>query len=184
MYGLIPTWYKNLVIKAILTFNPFIANAAEAHSFFDVILVFLFVTYIIISIITVGMFIEDKPNDIKRWERRDAAKLLFRCIAIVLIFPLIPLLVAVIAPLLKLVVCLVLLGFVLLLLQKMFVLFIVATDLSIDSLPTMNSIKMLWLRLKRYVVLKLEKKVEKELDRVTAYRCNRCPTCNKEYKNA
>jgi hypothetical protein len=185
MCGFIPAWYKNFVIKAILMFNSFIPNAAEAHSFFDVILVFLLATYFIVSIITIGMFIEDKPSDIKHWSSNDAAKLLYRCIAIVLIFPLIPVLVAVVVPLLKYTVFLLLFCFILFLLQKMSILFIVATGLSIDSLPTKHTVSMLWLRLKRYVALKLEKKAEKDLDDVSSvYRSPRCPTCSKEYKNA
>lgn len=131
------------------------------------------------------MFIEDKPSDIKHWSSGDAAKLLYRCIVIVVAFPLIPMFVAVIVPLLKYTVFLLLFCFILFLLQKMSILFIVATGLSVDSLPTKHTIKMLWLRVKRCVVSKLEKKAEKDLNAVSnVYRSPRCPTCNKEYKDA
>jgi hypothetical protein len=166
-------------------FNSFISNTAEAHVFFDFGLVFLFCVYLISSIITIGMFVENKPSNIKHWDREDAAKLLYRCIVIVVAFPLIPMFVAVIVPLLKYTTFLVLFCAALFLLQKMVILFIIATGLSVDSLPTKHTIKMLWLRVKRCVVSRLEKKAEKDLNTVNnVYRSSRCPTCNKEYKDA
>lgn len=180
--------YIELIKRLAIRVNPFLSRPQDINDYLS----FLSGVVVLINIIVILACAENikdenknRYRELEDWSRKDVT-LLFLLYCSPFLLPLTaPFIGALFVPIIALIICSALLYIIIFMVKKICTLFYIVIGQPKFELPGIYNIKIVWWKLLRYVGSFFARKAEKDLNAVSSvYRDPRCPTCNKEYKNA